>query len=51
MKIKDVDRFLKEEEFYQSKKFTKAKPKKMKGEEKLNEAKKSTDKKRWKNTY
>ena len=33
MKIKDVDRFLKEEESYQSKKFIKSKPKKMKAEE------------------
>jgi len=48
MKIKDVDRFLKEEESYQSKKFTKSKPKKMKSEEFQKNAKKPIEKKSWK---
>jgi hypothetical protein len=48
MKIKDVDRFLKEEENYQSKKFIKSKPKKMKSEEFQKTAKKPVEKKSWK---
>jgi hypothetical protein len=48
MKIKDVDRFLKEEESYQSKKFIKSKPKKMKAEEFQKNGKKPMEKKSWK---
>jgi hypothetical protein len=48
MKIKDVDRFLKEEESYQSKKFIKSKPKKMKSEEFQKNGKKPMEKKSWK---
>lgn len=48
MKIKDVDRFLKEEETYEIKKSKKTKPKKMKGEEFQKIGKKPIEKKKWK---
>jgi hypothetical protein len=46
MKIKDVDRFLREETY--DSKVGKQKPKKMKGEEFHKNAKKPIDKKKWK---
>lgn len=46
MKIKDIDRFLREETY--DVKFGKQKPKKMKGEEFIKNSKKPIEKKKWK---